>query len=97
MVGRIIPTESLRDFLRKIRLSSACYHCTLDGKANFCYGVLYPSFDEAGARLSENSAYEATGACSLCETDWNVTISWLKRSLVFKLIKYHDLGCCSIQ
>ncbi len=96
MVGRVVSTESLRDFLRKIRLSSACYHCTLDGKANFCYGVLHPSFGEAGARLSENSAYEGMGACSVCETDWDVSISWSKRSLVFKLIKYHDLGCCSI-
>ncbi len=32
MVGRVVSTESLRDFLRKIRLSSACYHCTLDSK-----------------------------------------------------------------
>ncbi|KAI3322974.1 hypothetical protein HD806DRAFT_544353 [Xylariaceae sp. AK1471] len=64
--------------------------------ASKCYGVLYPSFYEAGARLSKNSAYEGMGACSVCETDWDVSISWSKRSLVFKLVKYHDLGCCSI-
>ncbi|KAI1192561.1 hypothetical protein F5X97DRAFT_337462 [Nemania serpens] len=93
---QLISTESLRDFLRYMGLSSACHHCKVDGKGNSYFGVLHPSFDEAGERLSKNLAYEGMGACCVCETDWDVSISWSKRSLVFKLIMYNDLGCCSM-
>ncbi|KAI0407039.1 hypothetical protein F4802DRAFT_65642 [Xylaria palmicola] len=96
MAGRVIPTKSLRDLLTNIPLKFACYHCSFLGTPNSTYGVLYPSFDKAAARLSENLAYEGRGSCSVCDTDWDVSISWLNHSLVFKLIKYHDLGCCSI-
>ncbi|KAI1178647.1 hypothetical protein F4777DRAFT_537430 [Nemania sp. FL0916] len=98
MAGRDISTKSLRNILKTLFLDYACYHCAIHGKENDSYGVLHPRFHEAGAKLSENSSYEGTGACSVCETDWDVSISWSGsgRSLVFKLIKYHDLGCCSI-
>jgi len=96
-VGLVISRDSLMDFLCETHLGSPCYHCKLYyGVAHFPHGVHDPSFKEAGARLSENSAYEGRGACSVCETDWDVSISWLKHSLVFKIVKYHDLGCCSL-
>jgi hypothetical protein len=94
--GRFIPYESSYHFLRRMNIMATCYHCILDGEANGHDGVLDPSFDEAGSRLFANSAYEGRGACSVCDTDWDLSISWSKRSLVYKLITYHDLGCCSI-
>ncbi|KAI0191456.1 hypothetical protein EV127DRAFT_493144 [Xylaria flabelliformis] len=93
---QVISAQSLHDFFRDTLLDDACYHCRLDGRKNFAYGVLHPSLDEAEAKLSKNSAYEGMGGCSCCETDWDLSISWLQHSLIFKTVTYHDLGCCSI-
>ncbi|KAI1354132.1 hypothetical protein F5Y01DRAFT_302764 [Xylaria sp. FL0043] len=93
---QVIPTQSLHDFFRDTLLDDTCYHCRLDGRKNFAYGVLHPSLDEAEAKLSKNSAYKGMGGCSCCETDWDLSISWLQHSLVFKAVTYHDLGRCSI-
>ncbi|KAI1156969.1 hypothetical protein F4825DRAFT_141573 [Nemania diffusa] len=94
----VISTQSLHDFFRDTLLDDACYHCRLDGRKNFEYGVLDPSFDEAEAKLSKNSdsAYEGIGGCLCCETDWDLSISWFQDSLLFKVVTYYDLGCCSI-
>ncbi|KAI1329268.1 hypothetical protein F5Y16DRAFT_409212 [Xylariaceae sp. FL0255] len=96
LVGRVISPESLRRFLLDMHISDACRHCTFEGGLNYSYGALNSSFNQAGARLSQNMAYEDLGSCCICETDWDVSISWAKRGLVFKLTRYHDLGCCSI-
>lgn len=94
---RIITTLSLHDFLLNIGgLGMACHHCYFAGILVFTWSVLHPRLEEAEAKLSEQCAYEAMGSCHGCETDWDISISWVQDDLVFKCVTYHDLGCCSI-
>ncbi|KAI1323425.1 hypothetical protein F5Y16DRAFT_403446 [Xylariaceae sp. FL0255] len=96
VVGQAVSTTELRKFLADESLDSTCNHCTFDGIQNDRLGYFQPKFDEVGARLSNNLPYEGVGSCFICETDWDMLISWYEEGLELKLTRYHDLGCCSI-
>ncbi|KAI0852687.1 hypothetical protein F5Y00DRAFT_227341 [Daldinia vernicosa] len=97
---RQVDITALQDFIRKIyACGRLCHHCMVDDwhGGSLYYNPIYADFPQIHTKLSENSAYQSTGSCRFCKTDWDVSIAWndSMSGLVITYITYHDLGTCS--